>query len=137
MAMIANKCSHVRVTVADLNQERIDAWNSSSLPIYEPGLQELVEKNRGTNLFFTTDITNTLKEADIIFISVGTPTKQHGSGSGSAADLVYIESCARSIAETCDSQKIIVEKSTVPVRTAALLRFFPGGWGVSLVCTAQ
>jgi len=122
MAIIAEKCHDITVTVADLNEKRIAAWNSESLPIYEPGLQEVVESRRNKNLFFTTDVVDSIKAADIIFISVGTPTKQHGMGSGSAADLVYIESCARMIAENCDSPKIIVEKSTVPVRTAALLR---------------
>lgn len=122
MALIAEKCKHVTVTVADIDDSKINAWNSPELPIYEPGLQEIVEQCRNENLFFSTDVIKSIQEADIIFISVGTPTKTHGMGSGSAADLVYIESCARTIAETCDTRKIIVEKSTVPVRTAALLR---------------
>jgi len=129
MAMIAEKCDDITVTVVDLNETRIAAWNSDSLPIYEPGLKEVVENCRGKNLFFTTDLTTSLKEADIIFISVGTPTKSHGMGGGAAADLVYIESCARTIAETCENKKIIVEKSTVPVRTAALLRSIFKGYG--------
>lgn len=129
MAMIAEKCHDITVTVADLNEKRIAAWNSENLPIYEPGLQDVVEKRRGANLFFATDVVTNIQAADIIFISVGTPTKQHGMGSGSAADLVYIESCARMIAENCDSPKIIVEKSTVPVRTAELLRSIFEGYG--------
>lgn len=129
MAMIAAKCPHITVTVADLNEERITAWNSPSLPIYEPGLAEIVASCKGANLFFSSDVKQSISEADIIFISVGTPTKKHGAGGGSAADLVYIESCARTIAETCDTPKIIVEKSTVPVRTAALLRSIFEGYG--------
>lgn len=129
MSMIAEKCKNVTVTVADLNTDRINAWNSAELPIFEPGLQEVVERCRGKNLFFTSDVIPAIKEADIIFISVGTPTKKHGMGSGSAAELVYIESCARMIAEHCTTPKIIVEKSTVPVRTAALLRSIFEGSG--------
>lgn len=129
MAMIAEKCHDITVHVADLNEARISAWNSEQLPIYEPGLQELVENRRGKNLFFSTDVISAIKESDIIFISVGTPTKTHGMGGGSAAELVYIESCARMIAEHCDTPKIVVEKSTVPVRTAALLRSIFEGCG--------
>lgn len=129
MAMIAEKCPHIKVTVADLNEERIAAWNSSKLPIYEPGLDQIVESRKNKNLFFSSDIKQSIIDADIIFISVGTPTKKHGMGGGAAADLVYIESCARTIAEICDSPKIIVEKSTVPVRTASLLRSIFEGFG--------
>lgn len=129
MAIIAKKCHHIDVTVADLNEDRINQWNSDSLPIYEPGLEEVVRSQRGKNLFYTTKVKESIKEADVIFISVGTPTKRHGSGEGAAADLVFIESCARTIAETCESPKIVVEKSTVPVRTAALLRSIFEGYG--------
>lgn len=122
MAMIAEQCKDITVTVADIDETKITAWNSATLPIYEPGLQEVVDACRGKNLFFSSEVKTALKEADIIFISVGTPTKSHGMGRGSAADLVYVEACARLIAETCVTPKIIVEKSTVPVRTASLLR---------------
>ncbi len=122
MAMIANKCHDIDVAVVDLNEERIAAWNSDSLPIYEPGLQEIVEERRGKNLYFSTEVKAHIKSADIIFISVGTPTKNYGIGAGQAPELGYIEGCARMIAEACDGPKIIIEKSTVPVRTAELVK---------------
>ncbi|MGJ8651959.1 MAG: UDP-glucose 6-dehydrogenase [Opitutaceae bacterium] len=118
MAMIAHKCAGHTVTVVDINQDRIDAWNSSELPIFEPGLDEIVQASRGTNLFFSTDIDTAIREADIIFLSVNTPTKTYGVGAGRAADLRYIEKCARKIAEVAEDDKIVVEKSTLPVRTA-------------------
>ena len=121
MAMIAAKCPDIRVTVTDPNEQRIAAWNSDVLPIYEPGLQEVVESARGKNLFFSTDIKGAIREADIIFVSVGTPTKNYGVGAGKAADLKYIEAAARMIAEVSEGPKIIVEKSTLPVRTASAL----------------
>ena len=108
----------IRVCVVDLNQKQIDAWNSPNLPIYEPGLPETVEGCRGKNLFFSTDINAEIKKADIIFISVNTPTKTMGIGAGRAANIKNCELCARTIAQVSDSDKIIVEKSTVPVRTA-------------------
>jgi UDPglucose 6-dehydrogenase len=122
MAMIAHKCPDIEVTIVDYNAERIDAWNSETLPIFEPGLEEIVRHSRGRNLFFTTDRDKGVREADIIFIAVSTPTKDYGVGAGRAADLKYVESCARHIAEVADSDKIIVEKSTVPVRTADAVR---------------
>lgn len=118
MAMIARKCPTIRVTVVDINAERIAAWNSSELPVYEPGLQDVVEATRGKNLFFSTDVDQGIRDADMIFISVNTPTKTYGVGSGRAADLKYVELCARRIAEVAETDKIIVEKSTLPVRTA-------------------
>jgi len=118
MAMIAAKCPDIRVTVTDPNEKRIAAWNSDTLPVYEPGLQQVVESSRGKNLFFSTDVRNAIREADIIFVSVGTPTKTYGVGAGRAADLKYIESAARMIAEEASGPKIIVEKSTIPVKTA-------------------
>ena len=129
MAMIARKCPDIQVTVVDLNERRIADWNSSKLPIYEPGLQEVVDSARNKNLFFTTDIDTNLKEADIIFISVNTPTKDYGSGSGKAADLRFIEACARRIAEVGGGNKIVVEKSTVPVRTAQMVNEILRGAG--------
>ncbi len=118
MAMIAAKCPDIRVEVVDLNQGRIDAWNSDKLPVYEPGLDEVVKSARGRNLFFTTGVENAIRGADIIFVSVNTPTKTFGVGAGRAADLRYIESVARMIASVVDRPKIIVEKSTIPVKTA-------------------
>jgi UDPglucose 6-dehydrogenase len=118
MAMIALKCPSYKVHVVDINQAKIDAWNSDSLPIYEPGLQEIVEERRGKNLFFTTEVEEGVREADIIFVSVNTPTKTFGVGAGEAADLQYWERTARMISEVSQSPKIVVEKSTLPVRTA-------------------
>ncbi|MDQ8179289.1 UDP-glucose 6-dehydrogenase [Pelagicoccus sp. SDUM812005] len=122
MAMIAYKCPDITVTVADINEARINAWNSDELPVFEPGLDDVVKAARGRNLFFTTDKIAAIKEADIIFVSVGTPTKTYGAGAGKAADLKYIELCARDIAEYSEGSKIVVEKSTLPVRTAQGLK---------------
>lgn len=122
MAMIANKCPHIRVDVVDINEARIAAWNSDSLPVYEPGLDEIVRANRGKNLFFSTDVRTKIREADAVFVSVGTPTKTYGAGAGRAADLCYVESAARMIAEESVGPKIVIEKSTIPVRTAEALR---------------
>lgn len=121
MATIALKCPHIQVTIVDMNQARIDAWNSDRLPIYEPGLDEIVKACRGKNLFFSTDVRGGIQNADIIFASVNTPTKQKGVGAGRAADLKFIESVGRTIAEHANGNKIVIEKSTVPVRTAAAL----------------
>jgi len=118
MAMIAKKCPQIKVTVVDLSQAQIDKWNSDVLPIYEPGLDEVVKSCRGKNLFFSTDIDATIVASDIVFISVNTPTKTCGVGAGRAANIKNCELCARKIAEVSRSNKIIVEKSTVPVRTA-------------------
>lgn len=122
MAMIAHKCTGHTVTVVDINQARIDAWNSDELPIYEPGLDEIVKASRGKSLFFSTDIDTAIREADMIFMSVNTPTKTYGVGAGRAADLRYIEKCARKIAEVAEDDKIVVEKSTLPVRTAESIK---------------
>ncbi|KAJ4711452.1 UDP-glucose 6-dehydrogenase family protein [Melia azedarach] len=118
MAMIALKCPKVEVAVVDISVQRINAWNSDSLPIYEPGLYEVVKQCRGINLFFSADVEKHVSEADIIFVSVNTPTKTRGLGAGKAADLTYWESAARMIADVAKSNKIVVEKSTVPVKTA-------------------
>lgn len=118
MAVIAHNCPRVRVCVVDINQKQIDAWNTADLPIYEPGLLEVVEGCRGKNLFFSTDVSAEIEKADIIFISVNTPTKTQGIGAGRAANIKNCELCARTIAEVSTSNKIVVEKSTVPVRTA-------------------
>ncbi len=118
MTMIARQCPEHLVTVVDVNKARIDAWNSDRIPIYEPGLDELVREARGKNLFFSTDVDAGIRAADIIFVSVNTPTKTFGQGAGRAADLQYWEKTARQILANSDSSKIIVEKSTLPVRTA-------------------
>ena len=118
MAMIAHKCSDHIVTVVDVNTERIQAWNSDSLPVYEPGLSDIVESVRGNNLFFSNDVDTAIRESEMIFLSVNTPTKTYGVGAGRAADLRYVEKCARKIAEVASDDKIVVEKSTLPVRTA-------------------
>ncbi len=125
MAVIAAKCPEIRVTVVDQNPVRIDEWNCDDLdrlPVYEPGLKELIAETRNRNLFFSTDVERGIEEAALIFISVNTPTKTYGIGKGMAADLKYIEACARTIARVAQNDKIIVEKSTVPVRTAATIK---------------
>jgi UDPglucose 6-dehydrogenase len=125
MAIIAQKCPHIKVTVVDLNEERIAKWNDSdvnNIPIYEPGLSEIVKEARGRNLFFSTQVDQAIDEAELIFISVNTPTKTYGSGKGMASDLKYIELCARQIARVAKNDKIVVEKSTLPVRTAEAIK---------------
>jgi UDPglucose 6-dehydrogenase len=125
MTVIAHKCPHIKVTVVDINPERIARWNAENLeelPVYEPGLAELVQQSRGKNLFFSTEVEKAIDEADMIFISVNTPTKTYGKGKGQAADLKYIELSARTIAKVATSDKIVVEKSTLPVRTAQALK---------------
>lgn len=124
MSVIAQKCPHITVTVVDINEKRIAAWNDENfdnLPIYEPGLADVVKEARGRNLFFTTEVDAAIDKADMIFISVNTPTKTYGKGKGMAADLKYIELCARQIARVSTTDKIVVEKSTLPVRTAETL----------------
>lgn len=125
MAVIAQKCQHIQVTVVDLNEQRIKDWNdpnTDNIPIYEPGLSEVVAEARGRNLFFSTDVEKAIDEAQVIFISVNTPTKTYGKGKGMAADLKFIELCARQIAKVSKSNKIVVEKSTLPVRTAEAIK---------------
>jgi UDPglucose 6-dehydrogenase len=118
MAVIAKNCPQHRVTVVDINEAKINEWQSDHLPIYEPGLLEVVKEARGRNLFFSTEINRNIAEADIIFVSVNTPTKTFGEGAGRAADLQYWEKTARQILENSTTSKIVVEKSTLPVRTA-------------------
>ena len=125
MAVIAKKCPHIQVTVVDLNEARIAAWNdedTNNVPVYEPGLSEVVAEARGRNLFFSTEVDKAIDEAQMIFISVNTPTKTYGAGKGQAADLKWIELCARQIASVAKDNKIIVEKSTLPVRTASAIK---------------
>ncbi|MGQ8338388.1 UDP-glucose 6-dehydrogenase [Sunxiuqinia sp. A32] len=125
MAVIAQKCPHIRVNVVDVNPQRIADWNSDNLdelPIYEPGLADIVKSTRGKNLFFSTDVSKGIADAQMIFISVNTPTKTYGVGKGMAADLKYVELCARQIADEAKENKIVVEKSTLPVRTAQSIK---------------
>ncbi|MFY0483155.1 UDP-glucose 6-dehydrogenase [Flavobacterium sp. PLA-1-15] len=125
MSIIAQKCPNIKVTVVDLNEERIALWNDpdvNNIPIYEPGLSDIVAEARGRNLFFSTDVEKAIDEAQMIFISVNTPTKTYGLGKGMAADLKYIELCARQIASIAKEDKIVVEKSTLPVRTAEAIK---------------
>jgi len=125
MAIIAQKCPEINVTVVDINEKRIAAWNDEdveNIPIYEPGLSDIVKEARGRNLFFSTDVDGAIDKADMIFISVNTPTKTYGIGKGMAADLKFIEICARQIARVAKNDKIVVEKSTLPVRTAEALK---------------
>ena len=129
MAMIAKNCPEHSVNVVDINQERIECWNSNDLPIFEPGLLEVVQQTRGKNLFFHTDIAGAIAEADIIFVSVNTPTKKFGEGAGKAADLQYWEKTSRDILQNSRKPEVIVvEKSTLPVRTAeAMARILESG----------
>lgn len=125
MAIIAQKCPDIKVTVVDLNEQRIAKWNDAdvnNIPIYEPGLADVVKEARGRNLFFSTEVDQAIDEAEMIFISVNTPTKTYGSGKGMASDLKYIELCARQIARVSKTDKIVVEKSTLPVRTAEAVK---------------
>ncbi|MEE3448982.1 MAG: nucleotide sugar dehydrogenase [Bacteroidales bacterium] len=125
MTVMAYKCPEIKITVVDMNAKRIADWNSDDLtkiPVFEPGLADLVKEVRGKNLFFSTEVDKAIDEADMIFMSVNTPTKEYGKGAGMAADLKYIELCARQIAHVSKSDKIVVEKSTLPVRTAEAIR---------------
>ncbi len=125
MAVIAQKCPNIKVTVVDLNEQRIAKWNDAdveNIPVYEPGLGAIVAQSRGKNLFFSTEVDQAIADAQLIFISVNTPTKTYGSGKGMAADLKYIELCARQIARVSKDNKIVVEKSTLPVRTAEAIK---------------
>ena len=125
MSVIAQNCPEIKVTVVDVDQDKINAWNHkdlSKLPVYEKDLNLLIKNNRNKNLFFTTEIEKSISEADIIFISVNTPTKTRGLGAGYASDLKWVESSARMVSEFASGHTIVVEKSTVPVRTAELIK---------------
>ncbi|MDO7570422.1 MAG: nucleotide sugar dehydrogenase, partial [Flavobacteriaceae bacterium] len=125
MAVIALKCPKIKVTVVDINEQRIAAWNHADLdqlPIYEPGLKEVVAEARGRNLFFSTGVEKAIEESQMIFMAVNTPTKTYGEGKGFAADLTFVERCARQISEVATSDKIVIEKSTLPVRTAEKIK---------------
>ena len=132
MAVIAQKCPELNIDIVDINEKRIAAWKDedvNNIPVYEPGLAEIVRETRGRNLFFSTDVDAAIDKADMIFISVNTPTKTYGIGKGMAADLKYIELCARQIARVAKDDKIVIEKSTLPVRTAAALKEILDGTG--------
>ena len=124
MAVIALKCPQINVTVVDANPDKIKAWNGplENLPVYEPGLSRVVKEARGRNLFFSTDIKGSIEKSEMIFMAVNTPTKTEGEGAGMAADLRYVEACARDIAKYSKSNKIVIEKSTLPVRTAEKIK---------------
>lgn len=125
MAVIAQKNPNIKVTVVDLNVQRISDWNNDDLeklPIFEPGLANVISEARGKNLFFSTDVDSAIMDADMIFISVNTPTKTFGIGKGMASDLKYVELCARQIARVAKTDKIVVEKSTLPVKTAEAIQ---------------
>ena len=121
MAVIALKCPEIKINIVDIDKSKIDLWNSNNLddlPVFEPGLSDIISEVRDKNLFFRTDVDECIDKADMVFMAVNTPTKTEGEGKGMAADLKYVESCARAIAKASRTDKIIVEKSTLPVRTA-------------------
>ena len=125
MAVIADKCPNIVVNVVDINKERIQKWNSDNLeelPIYEPGLKEIIQRCRNKNLIFSNSIKEKINEADMIFISVNTPTKKKGFGAGKASNLKWVEACARQVAQYASNHTIVVEKSTLPVRTASVIK---------------
>ena len=124
-AVIVDRCPNISVNVVDVNQERIKLWNSSNLdelPIYEPGLAEIIKRCRNKNLFFSNDVEKFITTADMIFISVNTPTKRKGIGAGKASDLKWVEASARQVTEFAKGHTIVVEKSTLPVRTAEVIK---------------
>jgi len=125
MAVLAKQCPNIKVTIVDINEARIAVWNSDNLEkpsVFESGLADIVKETRGENFFFSTNIEKEIDKAEMIFISVNTPTKTYGKGKGMAADLKYIELCARQIAKVSKQNKIVVEKSTLPVRTASAIK---------------
>ena len=125
MAVIADRCPDMHVSVVDINEQRIAAWNDSdlsNLPVYEPGLDAVVARARGRNLFFSSCVDQAIAAADMVFISVNTPTKTSGLGAGQASDLRWVEACARQVAKVATGHTIVVEKSTLPVRTAQVIK---------------
>ena len=125
MSVIADKCPHITINVVDINKSRINAWNDpefKNLPIFEPGLEDVLRRCRNRNLFFSTDIKKNIIDDEMIFISVNTPTKTRGIGAGQASDLKWIEACAREIGEYAQGETIVVEKSTLPVKTAEMIK---------------
>ena len=125
MAVIADKCPHIKINVVDMNIERINAWNSddlTKLPVFEPGLDEIIKRTRNNNLSFSCDVEGHIKNAQIVFISVNTPTKEKGIGAGQASNLKFVEACARKVAQNAVGHTIVIEKSTLPVRTAEVIQ---------------
>ena len=125
MAVFAEHCKNLKIVVSDINEERIKLWNhnnTTNLPIYEPGLEEIISNTRNKNLFFTTNIEESIENADMVFISVNTPTKTKGIGAGQASDLKWVEACARDVAKFSMGHTIVVEKSTLPVKTAEVIK---------------
>ena len=125
MAVIADKCPDIQIHVVDFNKERINKWNDidvNNLPIFEPGLAEIVERCRGKKSAFSTGINERIRKSDMVFISVNTPTKKYGLGAGKASDLKWVEACARQVANNATGHTIVVEKSTLPVRTAEVIK---------------
>ena len=125
MAVIADNCPHININVVDLNEERIKLWNSddlSEIPVFEPGLKEIIKKVRNKNLFFTKEVADSIRSADMVFISVNTPTKTKGIGAGRASDISWVEGCTRQVAKYASGKTIVVEKSTIPVRTAEAVK---------------
>jgi len=125
ISVMASKCKDISFNVVDINEERIAAWNNedlSKLPVFEPGLKEIIEKTRNKNLQFTSNIKQAIESSDIIFISVNTPTKTRGLGAGKSSDLKWVEACARQVAKFSKGHTIVVEKSTLPVRTAEVIQ---------------
>ena len=125
MAVIAKNCPNIVVEVVDINQKRINAWNDKdldNLPVFEPGLKDIVKKVRNKNLFFSNNVKNAIEKADMVFISVNTPVKKEGIGAGQTSDLRWVESCAREICKSAKGHTIVVEKSTLPVKTAQTIK---------------
>ena len=125
MAVIAKHCKNIQVHVVDINKERISLWNDkdlNKLPIYEPGLKEIIKECRNINLHFSTNVDDAISNADMIFISVNTPTKEKGIGAGQASDLKWVEASARRISKNAQGRTIVVEKSTLPVKTAETIK---------------
>ena len=125
MSVIAKNCPEIKITVVDINKKRINSWNDNNLdnlPIYEPGLKKIIKECRGKNLHFSCDVDSAIKQADMIFLSVNTPTKSRGIGAGQASDLKWIEASARKVAEAARGTTIVVEKSTLPVKTAETIK---------------
>ncbi len=125
MAVIADNCPNIKITIVDLNEERIKLWNSADLtkiPVFEPGLKEIIKRVRNKNLFFTTDVENSIANCDMVFISVNTPTKTKGIGAGKASNISWVEACTRQVAKYAVGKTIVVEKSTIPVRTAEAIK---------------
>lgn len=122
MAVMASHCPDIHISVVDMNKRRVDAWNSAHLPIYEPGLEEVLKRTLNRNLFISTDVQGAVADANIVFIAVNTGTKDFGHWAGNGYDLSAYESVARAVAQYANKSVVVVEKSTVPVLTADRIR---------------